>query len=267
LSVVALCAVLVAAGCRTGRNYPAEGPRYAGGAPEGAALPSPAAAGPVPLRIVSFNIERALRIDQAIDVLVSDPGTRGADVLLLQEMDAEGTRRVARALGLSYVYYPGTLSFKTQRDFGNAVLSRWPIVADAKILLPHNGLLGRLQRTATAATLQVGPRQIRVYSTHFGTMLNVTPAAKRDQFATVLADADRHPLVVIGGDLNSHDVGEVARGRGYLWPTDEGPKTVGFGRWDHIFLRGLAYGGETGTVLDVKGASDHRAVWALAVVP
>ena len=122
--ILLLSLLVAAAGCRTGRNYPAEGPRYAGAAPAGVATPAPVEHGPVPLRIVSFNIERALRVDTAIEVLRGEDGTRGADVLLLQEMDAEGTQKVAAALGMSYVYYPGTLSFKTQRDFGNAVLSR-----------------------------------------------------------------------------------------------------------------------------------------------
>ena len=97
--ILLLSLLVAAAGCRTGRNYPAEGPRYAGAAPAGVATPAPVEHGPVPLRIVSFNIERALRVDTAIEVLRGEDGTRGADVLLLQEMDAEGTQKVAAALG------------------------------------------------------------------------------------------------------------------------------------------------------------------------
>jgi endonuclease/exonuclease/phosphatase family metal-dependent hydrolase len=264
-ALAALAATL--AGCQTGRNYTRlDGPRY--GTVPSDALPREPPGGPATLTLVSFNIERALRVESAIAVLEDDPALRSADVILLQEMDDAGTRRVAQAFGMAYVYYPGTFSLKTHRDFGNAVLSRWPIVGDSKILLPHLGVLGRLQRTATAATILVGGTRVRVYSTHLGTPLNATPAAQRAQLRAVLADAEGYPRVVIGGDMNSHHVGRLARERGYLWPTEHGPRTTRFGRWDHIFLKGVTppSGPAAGTVIDVRGASDHRPVWAVATL-
>ncbi len=244
--------VLVAlTGCRTGRNYSGHaGPRYAGGS------------------AVSFNIAFARHVDAAIAVLESDRAVVEADVILLQEMDESGTRRVAHALGMAYVYYPGTFHLRTHRDFGSAVLSRWPIVDDAKILLPHLGRFGQLQRIATAATVRVAGMPVRVYSAHLGTMIDATAAARRAQLGAILADAEPYPRVVIGGDMNSHGVGRLCRARGYLWPTEHGPRTTRFGRWDHIFFKGLAdpLDESAGTVLDVRGASDHRPVWAVAIL-
>lgn len=252
-------------GCRTGRNYSClAGPRYAGGSV--ATRPSPDASHR--LRVVSFNIAFARHVETAIDVLKSDPAVGGADVVLLQEMDEPGTRQVADALGMAYVYYPATFHLRTRRDFGNAVLSRWPIVDDAKVLLPHQGIFGKLQRTATGATIRVGGSLVRVYSVHLGTMANATAAARRAQLGAILADAEPHAHVVIGGDMNSHGIGRVCRERGYLWPTEHGPRTTRFGRWDHIFFKGLTnpVGASAGTVRDVRGASDHRPVWAVAAL-
>jgi endonuclease/exonuclease/phosphatase family metal-dependent hydrolase len=115
----------------------------------------------------------------------------------------------------------------------------------------------------------VGTSLIRVYSTHLGTMINATPAAQRAQLGTVLADAEPYAQVIIGGDMNSHGVVRLARDRGYEWPTEHGPRTTVFGRWDHILLKGLRSPGTAaaGTVLDVRGASDHRPVWAVATLP
>src|SRR5258707_14905928 len=101
----AACVLLAAvslAGCASVHNYlEPEGPRYAGG-------PNPMSAAPPradgSLRVVSFNIEYAKRIPEAIAALRAD-GLRGADVIALQEMDAPGTAAVAEALGLNYVYY------------------------------------------------------------------------------------------------------------------------------------------------------------------
>ena len=114
--------------CRTGQNYPGEqDPRYAGVGP----MPANRSI-PDTLRVVSFNVKYAQRIDSAIVVLTTESALSQADIVLLQEMDARGTRRIAEALGMSYVYYPAIFRRRSGKDFGNAVLSRWPITADRK---------------------------------------------------------------------------------------------------------------------------------------
>jgi endonuclease/exonuclease/phosphatase family metal-dependent hydrolase len=261
-----LLAVVAVAGCRTGRNYATpEGPRYAGGPRQTVAGESAASD---TLRLVSFNVEFSLHVDSAIALLASDPALRRADVFLLQEMNVTATERIAGTLGLWYVYYPAIFHFRTDRDFGNAVLSRWPIVEDRKIVLPHVSRFVRTQRTATAATIRVGQELVRVYSTHLGTMGDLAPAARRDQLRAIIADAKHYPRVVIGGDMNDVSVGQVARAKGYTWPTERGPATTWLGRLDHIFLKGLAApdSAAAGTVLDVGGASDHLAVWAVGIL-
>ena len=253
------------AGCRTGRNYlDVREPRYAGGPSDTASVRR--GSGDT-LRIVSFNIAFARKIDGAIALLSSDPSLRGADVLLLQEMDAAGTRGIAEALGMWYVYYPAILNRRTRRDFGNAVLSRWPIVDDAKLILPHPSRYAGTNRTATAATLQVAESRVRVYSTHLGTPLDIASKRRANQLRAVLADAAHHPVVVIGGDLNSADVGRLVEEAGYSWPTRAGPRTTRFGRWDHIFLKGLKSPatGAAGSATDARGVSDHVPVWTVAV--
>lgn len=261
-----LLALAVTAGCRTGRNYVSpDGPRYAG---------VPGTGRPVDhldstqLRVVSFNIAFARQVDSAIVLLTSEPALRRADVILLQEMDEKATGRVAEALGLWYGYYPAVLAFRTRRPFGNAVLSRWPIVEDGKIVLPHVSRFSRTQRTATAATIRVGSRTVRLYSTHLGTMSDLAPASRREQLQAILANAASYPRVVIGGDMNDEGVGRVAREMGYAWPTQHGPRTHMLGRLDHIFVRGLGSpdSGATGTVLDARGSSDHLPVWAVATI-
>jgi endonuclease/exonuclease/phosphatase family metal-dependent hydrolase len=248
--------------CHTPLNYlGTPGPRYVG---EPAARPAAGAAGP--LRIVTFNVKYARRVDSAIVVLESEPSLRDADLIMLQEMDAPGTERIARALGLGYVYYPATVHPGTGHDFGNAILTRWPMVSDAKILLPHLGRGSGTARAATAATIRVGGRLVRAYSVHLGTPTEIGPRSRRDQILTILADAEGYPHVVVGGDMNNHDLGFVVRDPGYQWPTERGPRTSLLGRRDHLFLKGFhAVGGdETGTVLDNRNASDHRPVWAFA---
>ena len=261
-----IIALVLVGGCRTGRDYSsATAPRYAG-VPPGAAAES--RTHPDRLRIVSFNIEFARRIDGAIALLASDPALRGADVILLQEMDAAGTRRVAHALAMWYVYYPAIFHRRTRRDFGNAVLSRWPIVDDAKLVLRHPSRYARTHRSATAATLHVGALRIRVYSTHLGTVADIGSGRREDQLRAILADAADHPLVVIGGDLNDASIGLVAQKAGYSWPTRDGPRTTRFGRWDHVFLKGLASPdtAASGTVVDARRVSDHRPVWAIGIL-
>jgi endonuclease/exonuclease/phosphatase family metal-dependent hydrolase len=267
LSFTSILLLLVAGACQTGRNYTSlEGPRYAGGPSLEATSNAPRTA--AALRIVSFNVEYAIQVDSAIAVLASEPALRGADLVLLQEMDEQATQRIADTLGMWYVYYPAVFRFNTQRDLGNAVLSRWPIVRDRKIVLPHLSRVVRSQRVATAATVRVNQSLVRVYSVHLGTMAGLAPGPRRDQLRTILMDAERHSHVVIGGDMNDPGIGQIAREAGYAWPTQRGLNTTPLGRLDHIFFKGLGTpdSGAAGTVLNVRRASDHRPVWAVALL-
>ena len=254
------CAVLIVA-CRTGRNYPdPTGPRFA----DSAAVAAPADT----LRVVSFNIEFAREIDAAILLLRGDPALRAPDILLLQEMDSAGAARVAKAFGMSYVYYPAIYHKRARRDVGNAVLSRWRIVEDAKLILPHPSRYAGTHRVATAATLAVGVHRLRVYSTHLGTPADVSGNEREEQLRAIVADATQYQRVIIGGDMNSDDVGQVALAADYCWPTRHGPRTATLGRIDHIFVRGLSGSSRrSGTGPSPDGVSDHRAIWSRVIIP
>jgi endonuclease/exonuclease/phosphatase family metal-dependent hydrolase len=258
---LAWCAVLLfcLTACRTGRNYPeAHGPRYSDA---DSIVVREATADTASIRIATFNIEYARHIDSAIALIARDSGLRDASILLLQEMTAESTRRIARSLGMHFVYYPTIYHRRVKQDVGNAVLSRWRIVEDAKLILPHRSRYAGTQRVATAATLCVGAHLLRVYSTHLGTPMDIAAGARRDQLRAIIDDAARYESVVIAGDMNQGDLGDVAQGAGFAWPTREGPRTTRLGRWDHIFVRGLRVDtARTGTAPNA-GVSDHRPVW------
>lgn len=264
-AIVWAAAIAAGTGCRTGVNYTSlAGPRYIG-----AVAPAPhAAAPPATIRLVTFNIQFAREIDSAIVLLQSAAALAHADVIALQEMDAWGTSRIADALGMSYVYYPATVHPATGRDFGNAILSRWPIQDDEKVILPHLARFGKTERIATAATLLISGVPVRVYSVHLATQIGAGPGARRDQVRAVLADAAAYPRVIVSGDMNSHGIGEEFRAAGYAWPTEHNPHTEHWWNWDHVFLRGLALrdGASTGVVRHNRHASDHHPVWAVVAL-
>ena len=206
--------------------------------------------------------------NRAIEVLQSEELAH-ADIISLQEMDEAGTDRIARALGLNYVYYPGSIHPTRQRYFGPAILTRWPIVESRKIILPYEAPIRRQRRTATAATIDVSGSCIRVYAVHLETQMRATERDREGQVDAILADAARSRCpVVVAGDFNSKGIGSYFERKGYSWPTRNVGRTISLFSWDHIFARGIAtpLSGEAGTVSDVRDASDHRPVWAKLVM-
>lgn len=183
-------------------------------------------------------------------------------------MDENGTWLIAEALGMHYVYYPAVFSLRSDRDFGNAVLSRWPIIDHERIVLPHVARMQRTHRTATAATIRIGKTDVRVYATHLGTFFEVGPGARQEQLRAILEDARRFDHAVVGGDMNDTRIGPVAWEYGFTWPTQEGPRTTLFGRLDHIFLKNLPVpdSAGAGTVRDTRGASDHSPIWVHGIL-
>jgi endonuclease/exonuclease/phosphatase family metal-dependent hydrolase len=235
-------------------------PRYSG--------QSSHAAPPVPdsLQVVAFNIKFALDMDGSIELFRTNPDMRTAGIILLQEMDVPGVRKIAHALDMHYVYYPATINPQTDRPFGNAILSRWPIEDDRKIRLPHLGRFGKTQRIAVAGTIRLGDRTLRVYSVHLATGMESKGSWKRDQALAIARDADTTAVgmdVIIGGDLNSERVARTFETAGYRWVTRGLPSTAGWFSLDHMFVRGLdlTRPAARGVVTDNKGTSDHNPMW------
>ncbi len=253
--------LLLCCACRPGFNYTDPvAPRYAG-----AAHTINAPAHGDTLRIVSFNVEYAREYKKAARVLSTARDLRDADVILLQEMTAPATKFIADSLQMRFVYYPAIYNRIMRRDIGNAILSRWPIVEDSKIILPSKSRYAKTQRISTAATIAFGDRRIRIYSTHFGTPADLGWSGRIAQLQRIIDDAARYPLVVIGGDMNSEKIGQVAEKSGYVWPTARIPKSNSFGRFDHFFIHGLSPAG-TNTHPVPRSISDHSPIW-IQLVP
>jgi len=251
-----LIAALVSS-CTTMENYlEPDAPRFLG-----AYASSPVADGV--LRIVTFNVEHGERIARAVAGLRSHAALKSADVVMLQEMDGTGVDEIAKALGMNYVYFPGSHDPKGGHDMGNAVLSPWPMDDPRKILLPHPSRIIHRARAVVTARLTIEGRAVRVYSVHLGSPLGVSGGARREQAEMVLKDAaaSLEPLI-IAGDFNTHGLGELFIKEGYVWATRSIGKTVGPFSFDHVFLRGLSGQVEAGVAREVDDASDHRPVWA-----
>jgi endonuclease/exonuclease/phosphatase family metal-dependent hydrolase len=239
-----------------------------------AAAVAPAAA--PSFRVVSFNIAYAIEIDRAIEVLRETEALREPDVVALQEMDAPGTERIARALGMNAVYFPSGVHPKHERDFGSAVLSPWPLEEPRKLVLPHGARVSGLRRSAVSAVVVRGAQRVRVYSLHLPSPLAISGGSRKAQLRAVAADAAAFPgKVVIAGDFNSHGkVGELAKA-GFDWVTRDVGDTarlrvlgIGLGglSFDHVLARGLRLADvpdAVGVVTDNRGASDHKPVWAV----
>jgi len=276
-----LLAALAAAagiGCASAKNYldPA-GPFYEF---RREAAPRAAASASGPLRVVSFNIAYGIEIDRALEVLGGAEALRDPDILSLQEMDAPGVERIAKALRLNAVYFPSGVHPKHGRDFGCALLSPWPLVEPRKLTLPHGARGSGLRRSVTIATVLRGVERIRAYAVHLPSPMAVSGGSRAEELRVLARDAAASPdPVVIAGDFNSHDkVAELERA-GLVWLTRGlGATTrvdvlgVPLARlgYDHVLVRGLrlASGDSVlGIVRDNHGASDHLPIWAVVEAP
>jgi endonuclease/exonuclease/phosphatase family metal-dependent hydrolase len=260
-SRVAISAALLVAGCVPTTNllHPAT-PSFSGSYAQAVTESSLTRE----LRIVTFNIKLGRKIDPAIEVLGSD-SLAGADIIALQEMDEHGVERVARALRLNYAFYPGSIHPTDHRYFGPALLSRWPIEESWKLILPHEGRFRQQRRTATAAILRIRGERILAYAIHLETQLKISETAREDQVITILKDAANFSgPVVLAGDFNSQGIGPFLMRHGYHWLTSRVGPSIAFFSWDHIFVRRLVPS-HAGVVHQVRGASDHKPVWGVAV--
>jgi endonuclease/exonuclease/phosphatase family metal-dependent hydrolase len=214
------------------------------------------------LEVVTLNLRFGREIERARRLFARRDELARSNVVLLQEMDPDGTEALAAALGMQYVYYPASVHPKTRRYFGNAVLSRWPIVRDRKLVLPHVSLRNPTRRAATCATLMTPAGAVEVCSLHLATPFELGPGARREQVREIVHQLRGVERVVLGGDFNSYRISGVAAAGALDWTTRGVGATVGyFFSVDHIFTRGLRVN-QVGRVTETRGTTDHAAVWA-----
>jgi endonuclease/exonuclease/phosphatase family metal-dependent hydrolase len=223
------------------------------------------------LKVVSYNIAFAEEIDQAIDDLGRLEEPRGADVILLQEMDEMATAQIAQALQYNFVYYSAGVHEHHDRSFGNAILSRWPLKDAQRMVLPHANPKNGQRRIAVRALVAAGDLEVSVYSVHTETIW-LSAGKRAEQVASLVDSIDEgQPYVLVGGDFNTltdsavvnleqqFEAASMERASSWAGPTAD----LGFLglTLDHIFVRGmtvLAAGTAQGAA-----ASDHLPLWCV----
>jgi len=226
------------------------------------------------IKIVSFNIEYAIEINQAITELQTIEALKNADVILLQEMDTTSSRHIAEALQYNFVYIPTASDDDGLKMTGNSILSKWPIKNEQKIILPHLQNLNGRQRIAIAATVSINQKPLHIYNVHLETF--VMKRKKRiEQLEKVIHIAKQNDAVqsvLIAGDFNSlfqkdinkfvsllkeHKYDWHSQGLGY---TAKAFNNIIKPQLDHFFSRGLTLV-DSGKVVS-STASDHLPIWA-----
>jgi endonuclease/exonuclease/phosphatase family metal-dependent hydrolase len=240
--------------------------------PPGPAQAQAAGGAGTTLRVLTWNIHSG-----DPDRLAAAIEASGADVVALQEVDAYRNRsgchhqafEIAEHLGMHVRLGANIRSGEEcgngrQALYGDAVLSRYPILEWQHTLLPNQG--GE-QRGMTETVLDVDGRRVRVVATH----LEFASRSERRAQAQAVVErlkASAEPTVVMG-DLNGEpdDSGlaplrdaftdawaAAGNGDGYTNPTSDPHRRI-----DYVFVRGA-----TPTRAEVRDdtTSDHLAVRA-----
>jgi len=222
------------------------------------------------LRVVTWNLHHAEKLEQAIQTLEDGVELRGADILLLQEIDLGGVETIAQRLHYNYVYYPAFFNRRHQEEFGNAILAKWPLSNPDKIVLP-NALPGWLEsRNSATATILLDGRAINIYSVHLDYTWLLLRRGESQVESLSRAAGGEDNFIILGGDFNTWTPVSVAilddrmgriglrrltKGTGYTFEWSGLKLTL-----DHIFSEAVP--DYQAGVYRQTNASDHYPVWA-----
>jgi len=225
---------------------------------------------PQTVKVVSYNIDDGKDVAQAARELGMYNPLRGADFILLQEMDETGTEQIARELQYNYVYFPTTMPKRTARNFGNAILSPWTLSQPEKLILPHKHPSNKQLRIAAKATAALPDREVILYSVHTETY-TVTTKHRKAQVRAIVDDIGAgENAIIVGGDFNTVSGRSIRRLKRLFGEIGMARASAGSGTTvkkyktrpsaaDHIFTRGFAVK-DKGS-LHATLASDHFPVW------
>ena len=249
---------------------------------------------PIPVRLVTFNTHHGVGDDARHDLprLATLLASVDADVICLQEVDRRFGERsedvdqallLSRALDMQLAWGPaldrgpaeGAGGDGPRRQYGNALLSRLPILISDVHELPGSGE----PRSALRTMVELDGGALWVTATHLTTRSAEERAAQVGSLAGLHTDAMETGVLV--GDFNTTpdapeldalrqrftDAWQLARARddqaGWrFWQRDAGmthPARSPHRRIDQVWVSsGVAVAGAY--VLDAEGASDHLPV-------
>lgn len=252
---------------------------------------------PIPVRLVTFNTHHGVGEDTKHDLarLATVLAAADADVICLQEVDrhfgdrSEGVDQallLSRALDMQLAWGPAIDESRPDggpdREYGNAVLSRLPILVSDVHRLPGKGE----PRSALRTMIELDGGTLWVINTHLSTG---NPERRGRQVAALAGlHTDSMGAGVLVGDFNANpDAPELAALRGRFadaweladerddrsgwrfWQHDEGlthPAHSPHRRIDQVWVT-PGVGVRDARVLDARGASDHLPLRVDLAVP
>jgi endonuclease/exonuclease/phosphatase family metal-dependent hydrolase len=155
------------------------------------------------LRLVTYNIHRCIGSDRRRDPARINGVLREMqpDIVALQEVEYVRTLDELGFMGENPGFHKvlgPTMSLEKSR-YGNALISRYPVVAERKINLSYPG---QEKRGAIDVDIDCRGRVLRVIATHLG----LAPIERRKQTAKLLAMIDdpvtTRPVTILMGDMN-----------------------------------------------------------------
>jgi endonuclease/exonuclease/phosphatase family metal-dependent hydrolase len=230
------------------------------------------------IKVMTYNIHHGKGMDNQVNLyrIAEVIEKSDADIIGLNEVDKHFSKRsyyedqirwLAKQLNMHQTFSP-SLSLKsknstTLRQYGNALLSRYPIVTKKSYRFDFiHGLTEG--RSLLEATIQVNKQLLQIYVTHLS--LNPFLHKKQTDFIVNQLHKYSHPVMIMG-DWNMkpgsrgwrkitrelQDVWHIAgKGGGYTYPSFQ-PRR----RLDYIFVSHNFRVVETEVVTIMPKSSDH----------
>jgi endonuclease/exonuclease/phosphatase family metal-dependent hydrolase len=233
-----------------------------------------AAAGAQPLRVMTYNIRHGEGVDLRVDLkrIAEVIRAERPDVVCLQEVDrgmertggTDQPRLLGEMLGMTAVFEPNRRI--GAGEYGNATLSRLPVVEHENVALPSPPESG--EKGLLRVRVRFEGRQIDIFNTHWG--LVETERIAQAEAAALRIDRPGAPLAILAGDLNETAEGPaigrmlrfmkdggagLAREAGFTFPSTAPVKRIDF------LLAGPGWRIAKARVVDSESArvaSDHR---------
>ena len=229
------------------------------------------------LRILSYNIHHAEGVDGKLDVpriaqviLSVEP-----DLVALQEVDKNTTRtgKVNQDIELANItkmnsVFGSNITFQGGQ-YGNAILSKFPIIKNKNFLLPN--VDSGEQRGLLRSQIQISNKEnILFFSTHLDHRRSDTERLASAEAINQIISLDNKSPAILAGDFNDVPESPTLKELGKLWlrtnkkilktiPASKPSRQI-----DYIFVQPKErWKIIESQVLDEDIASDHRAIFSI----